>query len=108
MGKELGFAKARTALESVASMTPKPVEGNDPAPRDVRAIVESQPETIRQSSGIVRKRQSKGALVPLNMRVSVDTFNRFVALSAARRETYAELVEALLEEVERHEGFGRR
>ena len=82
-GTDLGFGKSRKALdggaaraglESAAAMKPVPIQEPDLPAAKIRQIAAKQPETIVQSSGaVLRKRGNKGATVPLNMRVPIDT-----------------------------------
>lgn len=107
MKKSLGFGNVRAAssegttvsetLHAAAQMKPRPLGDDVPSMEQVERAVEAQAETIRQTPiSISRKRPSKGIAQPLNMRVRIATYNRFVELSKELRLPYDETLEVLL------------
>jgi len=98
MTNDLGFGNAaKRTLAAAAALKPKPVVDPEPPASIVRQMTE-QPGTIPQEPlRIVRKRAPKGITNPLNMRLELSLFNRFVNLSLARNLTYAETLEYLLD-----------
>ena len=97
MSNDLGFGDIAHTLASAAALKPKPIVEPDPPPSVVRQMT-AQTDVIPQvAQRIIRKRAPKGLTNPLNMRVEVDLFNRFVNLSLARKMTYAETLEFLLD-----------
>lgn len=107
MKKSLGFGNLqkdgnvthiRETLNTAAQMQPQPLSDDVPSIEDVQRAVDAQTETIRQTPlRISRKRESKGVVQSLNMRVRLATHNRFVELSKELRLPYDETLEWLLE-----------
>jgi len=103
MTKSLGFEKVAPRDSNVADMLKQAAEMK-PAVREddvsdtiIARMIDSQPEVIRQTSvQVAKKRKSKGITNPLNMRVRLATFNRYVTLSDQLNKTYDETLEYLL------------
>lgn len=107
MSKSLGFGNKhnqddivsiQNRLKAAANMMPQPLREDLPSVQDVEMALASQDNTIRQQPlKIARKRQNKGIVQPLNMRVRLTTHNRFVELSKTLRLPYDETLEWVLE-----------
>lgn len=100
----VGFTPPKTreeiaeTLKKAADMKPTVDSGNLPSSTHVARIVASEPGIIPQVPiTIVSKRKHKGPTNPLNMRVRIDTFNRFVRLSEQLGKPYDETLERLME-----------
>ncbi|GAA5666053.1 hypothetical protein Brsp07_04562 [Brucella sp. NBRC 14130] len=99
IGKEDNVAHVNEALAAAAQMKPQPVEENGvPSVEAVQRAVDAQAGTIPQTPlRVSRKRQSKGIIQPLGMRVRLATYNRYVELSKTLRLPYDETLEWLME-----------
>jgi hypothetical protein len=103
MAKNLGFGTASDKLREAAQLQPRPITEPDPSPAEVERQIASQPGIIRQSppdnSGpvLLRKRKQVGPTNPLNFRLPIGQFNRFVALSTRWDKTYSETLEILMD-----------
>jgi hypothetical protein len=100
----VGFTPPKTrqeveeTLKQAANMKPTPDGGNLPSNIQVTRIVSNEPGVIPQVPvTIVSKRKKKGPTNPLNMRVRIETFNRFVWLSEQLGKPYDETLERLME-----------
>lgn len=100
----LGFSNLKDSravadtLKKAAEMQPTPLSDEGPSTAEVARIVSEQPGVIPQvSPALVTKRKKKGITNPLNMRVRVATFNRFVRLSQEFGKPYDETLEELME-----------
>lgn len=103
MSKSLGFGSKhnqddivgiQNRLNAAANMKPQHLREDLPSVQEVERVLAAQDNTIRQQPlKIARKRQNKGIVQPLNMRVRLATHNRFVELSKILRLPYDETLE---------------
>jgi hypothetical protein len=97
MTKDLGFGNVASKLADAAALKPTPINEPDPLPSAVRRMTNQVGIIPQEAPKIVRKRVPKGIGNPLNMRIDLALFNRFVNLSITKRLTYAETLEYLLD-----------
>ena len=97
MSQDLGFGQIKQTLATAAAFKPKPIVDPDPPPSVVRQMTDQADVIPQAPQRIVRKRTPKGLTQPLNMRLEVDSYNRFVNLSINKNMTYAETMEFLLD-----------
>ncbi len=103
MAKNLGFSSPADKLREAAQLQPKPITEPDPSPADIERQIASQPNLIRQTQPadqtpvLLRKRKPVGPANPLNFRLPIPQFNRFVALSTRWGKTYNETLAILMD-----------
>ena len=111
MAKDLGFGNAGNLdkLRAAAQLKPQPIAEPDPSPAEVERQIAAQPNVIRQSPPepaaaqteqtplLLRKRKQLGPTNPLNFRMPIPQFNRFVTLSTRWGKTYNETLAILMD-----------
>lgn len=104
MAKDLGFGRSADNLRAAAQLKPQPITDYDPSPEEVERQIASQPNVIRQTPPsdqapvLLRKRKQVGPSNPLNFRMPIPEFNRFVALSTRWGKTYHDTLSILMDE----------
>ena len=85
-------------LAKAANLQPKPDLTPDPSPEEMRSIFRERPDTIpQQPLKIARKHATPTVAHPLNMRVDLELFNRFVEYSKSIGRSYSKTLELLLD-----------